>query len=78
MGVLKAKFLEAVYENQVVFPWGGGGAKRKPSVGVVWIFSGTAHSNNNFYTLFYFQYTCGKDTNVTSIRVLEHKIGTLF
>ena len=43
-GVLKAKFLEAVYENKLEFPGGrwGGGAKQKPSMGGVWIFSGTA------------------------------------
>ena len=43
-GVLKAKFLEEMYENKLEFPGGrgGGAAKQKPSVGGVWIFSGTA------------------------------------
>ena len=41
-GVLKAKFLEAIYENKLEFP-GRGGAKQNSSVGGVWIFSGTAH-----------------------------------
>ena len=40
-GVLQAKILEAKYEAILEFP--GRGAKQKPSVGVVWIFSGTAH-----------------------------------
>ena len=48
-GVLKAKFLEAMYENKLEFPVGGGGGEgvgvqnKKPSIGGVWIFSGTAH-----------------------------------
>ena len=44
-GVLKAKFLEEMYENKPEFPGGGrrGGAfNKKPSVGGVWTFSGTA------------------------------------
>ena len=42
-GVLKAKYLEAMYENELEFPEGGGGVQNKnPSVGGVWIFSGTA------------------------------------
>ena len=34
-----------MYENKLEFPGGRGegGAKQKPSVGGVWIFSGTAH-----------------------------------
>ena len=46
-GVLKAKFLETVYENKLEFPGGrggGGGAKQKPSVRGVRIFSGTAQN----------------------------------
>ena len=41
-GVLKAKFLEEMFENKLKFHWGGGGQNKKPSVGGVWIFSGTA------------------------------------
>ena len=42
-GVLKAKFLEKMYENKLEFPGGRGENKtKKPSVGGVWIFSGTA------------------------------------
>ena len=43
-GFLKANFLEPMYENKPEFPGGrgGGGAKQKPSMGRVWIFSGTA------------------------------------
>ena len=44
-GVLKAIFLEEMYENKLEFPGGGrrGGAfNKKPSVGGVWTFSGTA------------------------------------
>ena len=42
-GVLKAKFLEEMYENKLEFPGGrGGGAKQKTFHGGVWIFSGTA------------------------------------
>ena len=46
-GVLKAKFLEAMYENKPEFAGGGGGGvqNKKPSVRGVWIFSGTAHSD---------------------------------
>ena len=44
-GVLKAKFLEAMYENKLEFPEGRGVQNKKPSVGGVWIFSGTAHYN---------------------------------
>ena len=32
-----------MYEDKPEFPGGSGDAKQKPSVGVVWIFSGTAH-----------------------------------
>ena len=41
-GVLKAKFLEAMYDDEPEFPGGGGMQNNKPSVGGVWIFSGTA------------------------------------
>ena len=40
-GVLKAKVLDAMYENKVEFP-GGREAKQKTFHGGVWIFSGTA------------------------------------
>ena len=32
-GVLKAKFLEAMYENKLEYPGGRGGAKQKPGNG---------------------------------------------
>ena len=42
-GFLKATFLEAMYENKLYFPGGRGGVqKQKPSVGGVWIFSGSS------------------------------------
>ena len=42
-GVLRAKILEAVCEDKPEFLGGRDrGAKKKPSVGGVWIFSGTA------------------------------------
>ena len=41
-GGLKAKLLEGQYEAKLEFPGGCGGAKqKKPSMGGVWIFSGT-------------------------------------
>ena len=42
--VLKAKFVEEMYENKLEFPGGGrrGGAKQKTFRGGVWTFSGTA------------------------------------
>ena len=52
-GVLKAKILEAKYEAKLEFPegrvGGGGGAKQKPFMGGVWIFSGTPHSEKGKY-----------------------------
>ena len=42
-GFLKIKILEAKYEAKLEIPGGMGGAKHKPSVGGVWIFSGTVH-----------------------------------
>ena len=50
-GVLKANILEAKYEAKLEFPWGGGGGwgrmqNKTPSVGGVWIFSGTPQCNN--------------------------------
>ena len=48
-GVLhvKVKFLEAMYENKLEFPGGRGLQNKKPSVGGVWIFSGTAQQQKN-------------------------------
>jgi len=47
-GVLKAKILEAKYEAELEFLGGGRwGTKQKPSMGGVWIFSGTAHLKNS-------------------------------
>ena len=43
-GVLKAQFSEQKYDTKMEFPegWGGGVQFKKPSVGGVWIFSGTS------------------------------------
>ena len=46
-GILKAKIFKGKYEPKLEFPegWGGGvKTKQKPSVGGVWIFSGTTQS----------------------------------
>ena len=52
-GVLKTKFLEEMYENQLQFSGGRWGCKRKKTfLGGVLIFSGTAqcrHRDNRFY-----------------------------
>ena len=42
-GVLKAKIFKGKHEPKLEFPegWGGGPNPKKPSVGGVWIFSGT-------------------------------------
>ena len=42
-GVLKVKILKAKYEAKLEFHGGTGVQTKKPSVGGVWIFSGTAH-----------------------------------
>ena len=45
-GVLRAKILEAKYEAKLEFLGGGGGVeKQKPSIGEVWILSGTTQYN---------------------------------
>ena len=41
-GGLKVKILEAKYEAKLEFPRGRGVQNKKPSMGGVWIFSGTA------------------------------------
>ena len=41
-GVLKVKILEAKYEAKLEFPGGRRVQNEKPSMGRVWIFSGTA------------------------------------
>ena len=41
-GVLKVKILEAKYEAKLEFPGGQGVQNKNPSMGGVWIFSGTA------------------------------------
>ena len=41
-GVLKVKLLEAMSENKLEFPGGVGCKTKKPSVGGVWVFFGTA------------------------------------
>ena len=43
-GSLKVKSLEAKYEAKLEFPGGRGMQNKKPSVGGVWIFSGTVNS----------------------------------
>ena len=40
-GVSKAKILKGKYEAYLEFPEGWGVQSKKPSVGEVWIFSGT-------------------------------------
>jgi len=45
-GFCETKKFEGMYEGQSQFPegWGGGGDLKKfPSVGEVWVFSGTTH-----------------------------------
>ena len=42
-GVLKVKILERRYEAKLEFPRGKGSAKQNPSLGGLWIFSGTAN-----------------------------------
>ena len=42
-GILEAKFLEAMYENKLEFPWGEGVQHKKNlPLGGVWLLSGTA------------------------------------
>ena len=43
-GVLRVNILKAKYEAKLEFPEGRGVQNKKPSVGGVWIFSGTAYS----------------------------------
>ena len=45
-GVLRAKILEAMYEDKPKFTGGREMQNKKPSMGGVWIFSGTAHCKN--------------------------------
>ena len=47
-GVLKGKNLEAKHEAQLEFPGGRGVQNKKPTVGGVWIFSGTAQYTYHF------------------------------
>ena len=44
-GFQKPYFFEGKYDTKMEFPegWGGGVPSKKPSVGGVWIFSGTTH-----------------------------------
>ena len=42
-GVSKALFFEGKYDTKMEFPEGWGVQTKKPSVGGVWIFSGTTH-----------------------------------
>ena len=44
-GVLKAKFEEANYEAKLEFHGGRRVQNKTPTVGGVWIFSGTTHSS---------------------------------
>ena len=52
-GVLKVKILEAKYEAKLESPGGRRLPNKKPSVGGVWIFSGTAQfaNKNVFFAL---------------------------
>ena len=63
MGVVKAKCLEEKYEAKLEFPgWGGGGGeevqKKIPSIGGVWIFSGTTQ----YYQHVLVQHCCNSKT----------------
>ena len=49
-GVLKVKILEAKYEAKLNFLGGGRVQNKKPAVGGVWIFSGTAHFSEDILT----------------------------
>ena len=47
-GVSKALFFEGKYDTKMEFPeglWGGGVQTKKPSMGGVWIFSGTINKD---------------------------------
>jgi len=48
-GVLKAKIFKGMYEPELEFPERWGFQTKNPSVGGVWIFSGTLHINNKLY-----------------------------
>ena len=57
-GVLIPKFLEVMSENKPEFP-GGGVQNKKPSMGGVWIFSGTSHGGIEvIFTILVFSFTC--------------------
>ena len=63
MGVVKAKCLKEKYEAKLEFPggWGGGGEgvqKKIPSMGGVWIFSGTTQ----YYQHVLVQHCCNSKT----------------
>ena len=60
-GILKVKFLEAKYEAKLEFPGGRGCINKKPSVGEVWIFSGTAQSK---FTLIEWTPSRGKESPI--------------
>ena len=47
MGVSKAKYFKGKYETKLEFPEGWGIENQKPSVGGVWIFSGTTQFGKN-------------------------------
>ena len=53
-GVLKAKFLETMYDNKPEFPGGMEVQTKKRSMGGVWTFSGTAHLRQAEWTRFTF------------------------
>jgi len=44
-GVFKAKMFKGMYEPKLEFPEGCGVQPKKPSMGVVWVFSGTTCFN---------------------------------
>ena len=60
-GGLQSQILEAKYEAKLDFPGGSGSVNQKrPSMGGVWIFSGTAHFIND--TVCRTHVTCGESS----------------
>ena len=50
-GQVKVQILEAKYEAKLEFPEGQGVQNKNPSVGGVWIFSGTVPISNRSYNI---------------------------
>ena len=57
MAMLNTKNFKGRYEAKLEFPEGCGGSNQKPSVGGVWIFSGTTQSSFVVYFNLLFFYT---------------------